>query len=95
MIENRPLADFLAHLTLVIGVVVIGFPLYLTFIASTHTSDEMAYWIVKLMWENRKDLVSANALLSFIDLPTVATGVQLELHPGAKKFYQEIGAKMD
>jgi len=68
---------------------------FTTFIASTHMSDEMAYWIVKLMWENRKDLVSANALLSFIDLPTVATGVQLELHPGAKKFYQEIGAKMD
>ncbi|MBX3635823.1 MAG: sn-glycerol-3-phosphate ABC transporter permease UgpE [Rubrivivax sp.] len=39
MIENRPLADFLAHLTLVIGVIVIGFPLYLTFVASTHTAE--------------------------------------------------------
>jgi len=39
VIENRPLADFLAHLTLVIGVIVIGFPLYLTFVASTHTAE--------------------------------------------------------
>jgi sn-glycerol 3-phosphate transport system permease protein len=39
MIENRPLANFLSHLTLVIGVIAIGFPLYLTFIASTHTAE--------------------------------------------------------
>ena len=39
MIENRPLATFLAHLTLIIGVAVIGFPLYLTFVASTHTAE--------------------------------------------------------
>ncbi len=39
MIENRPLATFVAHLTLVVGVVVIAFPLYLTFIASTHTAE--------------------------------------------------------
>ncbi|MFA5026790.1 MAG: TAXI family TRAP transporter solute-binding subunit [Candidatus Methylomirabilota bacterium] len=68
---------------------------FTTFYASTDMSDDVAYWIVKSMWEGRKDLVSTSALLSFIDLPTVATGVQIELHPGAKKFYQEIGAKID
>jgi len=68
---------------------------FTTFYASTDMPDDVAYWIVKSMWEGRKDLVSTSALLSFIDLPTVATGVQIELHPGAKKFYQEIGAKMD
>ena len=41
MIENRPLATFLSHLTLVIGAVVICFPLYLTFIASTYTAEEI------------------------------------------------------
>ena len=39
MIENRPLASFLAHLTLLIGVLVIGLPLYMTFVASTHTAE--------------------------------------------------------
>jgi sn-glycerol 3-phosphate transport system permease protein len=39
MIENRPLATFVAHMTLIIGVIVIGLPLYLTLIASTHTAE--------------------------------------------------------
>jgi hypothetical protein len=39
VIENRPLASFVSHLTLVIGVLVIGFPLYLTFVASKHTAE--------------------------------------------------------
>ena len=39
MIESRPLATFLAHLTLLIGVLVVGLPLYLTFVASTHTPE--------------------------------------------------------
>jgi sn-glycerol 3-phosphate transport system permease protein len=39
VIENRPLANFVAHMTLVIGVIVIGFPIYLTFVASTHTAE--------------------------------------------------------
>ena len=41
MIENRPLATFLAHLTLVIGVLVVAFPVYLTFVASTQTAEQI------------------------------------------------------
>jgi sn-glycerol 3-phosphate transport system permease protein len=41
MVENRPWADFLAHLILVAGVVVIAFPLYVTFVASTLTYDQI------------------------------------------------------
>jgi sn-glycerol 3-phosphate transport system permease protein len=41
MIENRPLATFLAHLTLIIGVLVVMFPVYLTFIASTQTAEQI------------------------------------------------------
>jgi sn-glycerol 3-phosphate transport system permease protein len=41
MVENRPWADFIAHLILVVGVLVIAFPLYVTFIASTLTYDEV------------------------------------------------------
>ena len=39
MIENRPIATLVAHLTLIIGVLVVGLPLYLTFVASTHTAE--------------------------------------------------------
>jgi sn-glycerol 3-phosphate transport system permease protein len=37
MIENRPWLTVLAHAVLILGVVVIAFPLYVTLIASTHS----------------------------------------------------------
>jgi sn-glycerol 3-phosphate transport system permease protein len=42
VIENRPLARLLSHLVLVLGVLIIAFPVYLTFIASTHTAQDIA-----------------------------------------------------
>jgi sn-glycerol 3-phosphate transport system permease protein len=41
MVENRPWADFTAHAILVIGVAVIAFPLYVTFVASTLAYDDV------------------------------------------------------
>ena len=35
MVENHPWLDFLAHAILMAGVIVVGFPLYVTFVAST------------------------------------------------------------
>ena len=42
MIENRPTARVLSHLVLILGVLIVAFPVYLTFIASTHTAKEIA-----------------------------------------------------
>ena len=42
MVERRPLATALSHLVLVLGVLIVAFPIYLTFIASTHTAREIA-----------------------------------------------------
>ena len=41
MIENRPLATFLAHLVLCIGALVVGFPILVTLVASTQTAIEI------------------------------------------------------
>jgi sn-glycerol 3-phosphate transport system permease protein len=41
MVENRPLLTFLRHLVLILGVVMVAFPLYVTFVASTLTYDEI------------------------------------------------------
>jgi sn-glycerol 3-phosphate transport system permease protein len=41
MVEHRPGLTFLAHVVLVLGVIVVAFPLYVTFIASTRTLDEI------------------------------------------------------
>lgn len=36
MVENRPFLNLLAHLVLIFGVLVVAFPVYLAFVASTH-----------------------------------------------------------
>jgi sn-glycerol 3-phosphate transport system permease protein len=41
MIERRPVLDLLAHFILLIGVVLVAFPVYVTFIASTQTASEV------------------------------------------------------
>jgi sn-glycerol 3-phosphate transport system permease protein len=42
MIERRPVLDFLAHATLILGVAVVAFPVYLTLVASTQSAQEIA-----------------------------------------------------
>jgi len=37
MVENRPFITFLSHAVLILGVLIVAFPLYVTFVASTHT----------------------------------------------------------
>ena len=41
MVERRPLLDFASHAIVLIGVAIVAFPLYLTFVASTHTAAEI------------------------------------------------------
>ncbi|HIP22512.1 MAG TPA: sn-glycerol-3-phosphate ABC transporter permease UgpE [Rhodobacteraceae bacterium] len=36
MIENRPLTTVLAHFTLILGVAIVAFPIWITFVAATH-----------------------------------------------------------
>jgi sn-glycerol 3-phosphate transport system permease protein len=42
MVERRPALGLLAHLVLLIGVLVVAFPVYITFVASTHTAQDVA-----------------------------------------------------
>ena len=39
MVEHRPYRNLLAHLALCLGVLVLAFPVYLTFVGSTHPQD--------------------------------------------------------
>ena len=43
MVERTPVLDALSHLILLLGVLVVAFPLYLTFVASTHTSSDIVH----------------------------------------------------
>jgi sn-glycerol 3-phosphate transport system permease protein len=41
MVERRPFVAALSHAVLALGVLIIGFPLYITFVASTHTAQDI------------------------------------------------------
>jgi len=41
MVERRPLLDVLSHLMLLLGVGIVAFPVYVTFVASTLTADQV------------------------------------------------------
>ncbi len=41
MVENRPVATALSHLVLVLGVLIVAFPVYITFVVSTQTAEQI------------------------------------------------------
>ena len=41
MVENRPWGTFVAHVILILGVVVVAFPLWVTLVASTRTYEDI------------------------------------------------------
>ena len=41
MVENRPFLTVLSHLVVILGVIVIAFPVWMTFVASTHSQQTM------------------------------------------------------
>ena len=64
MVENRPLLTVLAHAVLIAGILVISFPLYVTFVASTRTLDDILTVPMPLLpgdqlWENYSQVLFA------------------------------------
>lgn len=57
MVENRPFLTFLTHAVLILGVVVIVFPVYVAVVAATHDATAMASGMMPLLpgihlWDN-------------------------------------------
>ena len=60
-------------------------------ICSSDLDEDLAYLITKTICENSDKLVSASAALSVFD-PTQACGILTDiLHPGAERYYREMG----
>ena len=59
MVERRPWLDLLSHTIMIVGVALVAFPLYIAFVASTHTADAVSQspipvWPGSHMIENYK-----------------------------------------
>ncbi|MDB5841895.1 MAG: glycerol-3-phosphate transporter [Herminiimonas sp.] len=49
MIERRPILDLISHLVLILGVLIVAFPIYVAFVASTQTATESALAPISLV----------------------------------------------
>jgi len=66
MVERRPLLTALTHIGLALGIVVIAFPLYFTFVASTLTLEQVLRVPMQLLpgdqfWHNYSQVLSAGS----------------------------------
>lgn len=61
------------------------------FVTHEDVSDETAYQMTKLMFENLPTLVAAHKSASAITLDTALSGMPIPLHPGAERYYREVG----
>ncbi|WP_068830463.1 TAXI family TRAP transporter solute-binding subunit [Pseudomonas sp. BMS12] len=55
-------------------------------------SDDVAYQMTKLMFENLDKLATAHSAAKDIKLDSAAKSLPIPLHPGAERYYKEVGA---
>jgi TRAP transporter TAXI family solute receptor len=54
-------------------------------------SIDVAYGMTKALWTSLPQLVAAHSAAKAIDLKHALDGMPVPLHPGAEKYYKEIG----
>ena len=68
----------------IMGVPVMG-------IISESLSEEVVYEMTKALFENIDTVTSCHAAVSGFSLENAATGLPIPLHPGAEKYFREVG----
>ena len=54
-------------------------------------STDIVYGMTKALWTSLDQLVAAHSAARAIDLKKALTGMPIPLHPGAEKYYKEVG----
>ena len=54
-------------------------------------SNDIVYRVTKALWTNLDQLVAAHPATKAIDIRHALDGMPLPLHPGAEKYYKEVG----
>lgn len=60
-------------------------------VSHSGVSDETAYLMTKLLFENLPQLAAAHAAAKAIDPAKALNGMPIPLHPGAERYYKEAG----
>jgi TRAP transporter TAXI family solute receptor len=64
-------------------------------IASDKMSDQLAYNIVKTLFEKKAEIVAVHKEAENIELKNQSIGSPIPFHPGAKKYFEEKGVKVN
>ena len=63
MVENRPFLTFLTHAVMVLAIITVLFPIYITFVASTHEASDVLMtvqgWFGNKLVENYTTVLQA------------------------------------
>lgn len=62
-----------------------------TLIGSTELSEEAVYEFTKALFENKDPLAQSNAKFNELDQNAAVQGISVPFHPGAEKYFKEIG----
>jgi TRAP transporter TAXI family solute receptor len=54
-------------------------------------SNDTVYGMTKALWTNLDQLTAAHSAAKAIDIKKALTGMPIPLHPGAEKYYKEVG----
>jgi TRAP transporter TAXI family solute receptor len=63
-----------------------------TLVAGAEVSEKVIYDLTKTLFENQPELASAHAKGAELSLENAVNGVSVPFHPGAEKYYKEVGA---
>ena len=58
---------------------------------STDLSEDLVYDLTKTLWENQTELSGMLSALSDLSVDNALEGITIDYHPGAVKYYKEIG----
>ena len=66
-----------------------------TLVADASVSDDVAYAIVKTIFEGKEEITKAHAKGAELDLNFATDGMAIPFHPGAAKYFAENGITVD
>ncbi|KJS83212.1 MAG: hypothetical protein JM58_13200 [Peptococcaceae bacterium BICA1-8] len=60
-------------------------------VAREDLSEELVYQITKNLFENVKELAKTQSIANEITLESALNGIKIPLHPGAERYFKEVG----
>ncbi len=63
-----------------------------TLIASPKLSEDVVYNLTKAIFDNKEEIASAHAKGEELSLEYAVSGISVPFHPGAEKYFKEVGA---